>query len=201
VPVDFYNLKRLTVNLVILPQPSTLLIAMPPFWLAVAGLFFAASVGAQYVVGPTTFGPTSGGSSITVTGSWDPVSWTPVVALQGIVISATDWFMTTTSLSIKVPPGPGKSLFLDVNSSCSSNCSSGNDGVRQRLYTNVFSYNPPIISAVLPESAAFGGASMTIFGHNFGKALPDGTAPNVTVSACFVASRDFVFIASFIAIQ
>ena len=172
---------------------------MPPFWLAVAGLFFAASVGADYVLGPTTFGPTSGGSSITVTGIWDPVSWTPVVTLQGIALTATDWFMTTTSLSIKVHAVPGTSLFLDVNSNCSSNCSINNDGFRQRLYADVFSYDPPIITAVLPESAAFGGETMTIFGHNFGKT--GGTAPSVTVSACFVASQDSVFIASFIAIQ
>ncbi len=164
---------------------------MSPFWPAVAVVLFAASVvRAQYALTPSTFGSTSGGSSITVTGSWDTAKWTPVVTLQGIVVASTDWVMTSTSLRIKVPAGPGTGgLFLDVRSTCTSGCDSvvsGSTGLVTRLYTSVFSYDPPTITAVLPASALFGtvggvATSMTIFGNNFGAA--GGTAPSVTVSS------------------
>ena len=169
-------------------------VVMPPFWPAVAVVLFAASVvRAQYVLTPSTFGSTSGGSSITVTGSWDTVKWTPVVTLQGIVVASTDWVMTSTSLRIKVPAGPGTGgLFLDVSSTCTpaSGCDSvvaGSNNSVARLVTNVFSYDPPIVTAVLPASAVFGGVgaaamSMTIFGNNFGTA-----APSVTVSSHRIA--------------
>ncbi len=176
-------------------QPSALHVVMSPFWPAVAVVLFAASVvRAQYVLTPSTFGPTSGGSSITVTGSWDTVKWTPVVRLQGIVVASTDWVMTSTSLRIKVPAGPGTGgLFLDVSSTCTGGCNSvvsGSNNLVTRLVTDVFSYDPPTITAVLPASAVFGGVgadakSMTIFGTNFGPA--GGTAPSVTVSSRCIA--------------
>jgi hypothetical protein len=147
------------------------------FWFIVSPS--TVEVRAQYIVNPETAGPTSGGGTITVSGTWDTANWTPVVTLQGMNIPATSMWMTQTSLTIKSPIGPGcTDAFLDVNTK------SGGQ-VTSRLKV-VFCYDAPTITAVLPRPAQFGSGSdsMTVFGTNFGQSsCPADGIPVVQVRA------------------
>jgi hypothetical protein len=169
---------------------------MPSFWPAVLGILFAATIGSSYVANPKTAGSTLGGSFITIAGTWSPELWTPVVSLQGRGLSSSDWTMSTTSLVLKAPAGPGcddAASLLDVRSNCDGNgqgqCGPDNDGIVQRLSIR-FSYDLPVISSVQPQSADFGAdLSMTIFGSNFGEnsCLPS-RLPSVTVNSFFAVA-------------
>jgi hypothetical protein len=167
---------------------------MSSFWLALLALLFSATIGSSYVVTPSTAGSTQGGSSITITGSWQPAVWTPIITLQGMSsFTASDWFMSSTTLLIKVPAGPGcgdASSSLVVYTDCSpAACNNQTDPIER---VNVrFSYDPPEIVSVEPDPADFGNGamSMTITGINFGKnTCQSGTPqlPSIKVNAFFV---------------
>lgn len=170
--------------------------AMPSFCPAILGLFLAAAIGsayANYFVTPSTAVPTTGGSSITISGTWYPEKWSPVVSLQGMAISSSNWFMSRTSLTLKVPAGPGcndSSSSLHVISLCegsSSECSGEVINRTINVFSLRFSYDPPFISSVEPQPANFGDSlSVTIFGRNFGK--QGCNLPSVTVIT-MLASR------------
>jgi hypothetical protein len=144
-------------------------------------------VQAQYIVNPETAGPTAGGGTITISGTWDTANWTPVVTLQGMDVPVGSMWMTQTSLTIKSPVGPGcADAFLDVNTKSGP----GSGQVTSRLKV-VFCYDPPTITAVLPRPAQFGSGSdsMTIYGTNFGQSsCPADGIPIVQVraSCCLV---------------
>jgi hypothetical protein len=137
---------------------------MSSFWLAVLALLFSATIGSSYVVTPSTAGSTQGGSSITITGAWQPAVWTPRITLQGMLIDVSDWFMSSTTLLIKVPAGPG------CGDAAPSLVIYTDPGSIERV-NQPFSYDPPDILAVQPDPADFGNGAMTmtITGINFGK--------------------------------
>jgi hypothetical protein len=156
---------------------------MPPLRLAIWALFSVSvlfglrTVEGQYVVIPETAGPTAGGNTITVSGTWNPAVETPVVKLQGMLVAAQSLWMTSTSLSIKVPPGPGCSGsedFLEVKK----------DPGGSLQLSITFSYDPPTITAIVPMPAQFGDGlgSITLYGTNFG-ASSSCNKPTVQVSA------------------
>jgi hypothetical protein len=153
-------------------------------------------VQAQYIVNPETAGPTAGGGTITISGTWDTANWTPVVTLQGMDVPVGSMWMTQTSLTIKSPVGPGcANEFLDVNTKSGPG---GSGQVTSRLKV-VFCYDPPTISAVLPRPAQFGAGSdsMTIYGTNFGRSsCPADGIPIVQVraSCCLVLLKSLTFV-------
>jgi hypothetical protein len=146
---------------------------MSSFWLAVLALLFSATIGSSYVVTPSTAGSTQGGSSITITGAWQPAVWTPSITLQGMSIAGSDWFMSSTTLLIKVPAGPGcddAAPSLVVYTDCSPAACNNQASPIERV-NQPFSYDPPDILSVQPDPADFGNGAMTmtITGINFGK--------------------------------
>ncbi len=159
------------------------------------GLLLATTIDSLYVAEPKTAGPTQGGSFITISGAWSPQLWTPVVSLQGMVLASTDWIMSTGSLVLKVPPGPGCSdaqSNLIVYSKCGSGsgvdeCGIGHNGTVERLSLSI-RYDPPKILSVEPQSANFGdgGLFLTLTGSNFGNNMcangSTSSLPSVMVS-------------------
>jgi hypothetical protein len=151
-------------------------------------------VQAQYIVNPETAGPTAGGGTITISGTWDTANWSPVVTLQGMDVPDGSMWMTQTSLTIKSPVGPGcADEFLDVNTKSGPG---GSGQVTSRLKV-VFSYDPPTITAVLPRPAQFGAGSdsMTIYGTNFGRSsCPALPIVQVRASCCSVLLKSLTFV-------
>ncbi len=173
-------------------MPSLRLAFWVPFVILAA--FRPATVDGQYTVNPETAGPTSGGGTITITGTWNPAIHTPIVSIHGMLVAAASLWMTSTSLSIRVPAGPGctdpslKVETKDCHPLTDPPCDGG-PNTQERVSVATYNYDPPTIIAVLPSPAQFGDgtASMTIFGHNFGRSactLPDVQVSNILRFSC-----------------
>ncbi len=117
-----------------------------------------------------THGRTAGGFALTIVGTEfsDQGNAATVGGAECIVTTET-----AEKITCAVPPGVGKAKIIAIRDAL------GN--VRQPPVGNEFSYDPPIVTDVMPANAAtIGGTPLTIHGDNFG---PSGTARTVTVGS------------------
>lgn len=115
-------------------------------------------------------GPTAGGTVVTATGTNFGPAGTPATVTVGGVNATDVMVLGHTTLTFKTPPGVGtnKAVVIFV-------------GGQSNTPLNIWSYQPPSLVDIAPESGpTTGGTVVTAIGNNFG---PAGTPASVMVGS------------------